>query len=477
MHSNSEDGCVNTKLSFDEWYDGYEHVKFALADVILENNDQKPIVFVKSSQWGIELFQEENIENIQGALIKEFNQLFDLRSKTDRDICYVRHIPKIEEGTLSKNGRTINPGHWCVLYFFKDHNKKNSLLFINPGSKKATIVGDVLGAIQPFFQKDDANLYIYGSDVQDDMGSCGPISAEFARALCSMSDEQKKYFMLSLKKANSCNEKINVTVKTHKELQESADNTIKYKDKYYITEFAQDQKYEIKYQTVNLDFLLSKAVIEDFKNNKTTEGKYKGKKCRDAHSFAANLILKESPIKLFTVDEVNEESKKFILNLVNKNPENKIAKIEDILCPVLSSSIMTGIPFLNQEQIQQVNHKREEIFGAKDKKTVQFQLDDERKKDPNTTLSSDTQHTEKSEPVKISLTAIAFVAAVIFFISILADVKKEFKIAGIVISSIMLISAVTCFFFPGKTKDPKLTTNIKTPLITTTTTNVQPVAK
>ncbi|MFP3020588.1 hypothetical protein NMD99_05550 [Wolbachia endosymbiont of Listronotus oregonensis] len=153
------------------WYDNIG-IRFSLFDLCSENDDSgnsrnKPIVKV----------QDEG-----SAFSNELKEMFELISKKNRDVLYIRRRP-VEQGQ--------HENHWVVFYFFVDQNKKN-ILFVDAQNPAIGEKNSFRDCINDFLTQQDCNLYVSNTQFQKDDYSCGLIASEIARMLWNDHEGVKK---------------------------------------------------------------------------------------------------------------------------------------------------------------------------------------------------------------------------------------------------------------------------------------------
>ncbi|GHM58262.1 MAG: hypothetical protein sL5_04210 [Candidatus Mesenet longicola] len=454
---------IDSQVNFlKDWYTP-KIMKASLGDITTkEYIDKKTsaIIAVQSESsveaYGLENDKKQDQEAIRNAVSKEFEQALQLLDKTKLPVCFIRGIPHYDEGYQAQIA-----GHYVFLYFFHDNEGKKSVLVVDPqGSKfgdrltdqkEKAIDEEFVDIIRHAAKENEAQIYVSQDVIQQDGRSCGPVSVELARAFyeASSNENKKEKLFEILKDSQLKSTKLN-------------DNST------------------LEYQLCKLgNSIISQKIIDDF-NNKvkhefTDNGKKSieevgGQKIREAHYHASTLINEKGIESIKSGEENYDKNIKPFLK--------ELGASDDLLsniCSSFKSGIITGTPFLNQEQIQQAQQKRGEILGTKKQKRVSINPSNKHKSSKSESHNNAQDHkpAEKSEFSKIIATTAAFIGVALLCSAILIDIKKEFKIGGIVLSSVMLISAVTCFFLPGKTQESKMTIDIETPLIKTTTATVQ----
>nr|WP_253308993.1 hypothetical protein [Rickettsia endosymbiont of Ceutorhynchus assimilis] len=153
------------------WYDNIG-IHFSLFDLCSENDDSgnsrnKPIVKV----------QDED-----SAFSNELKEMFELISKENRDVLYIRRRP-VEQGQ--------HENRWVVFYFFVDQNKKN-ILFVDAQNPAIGEKNSFRDCINDFLTQQDCNLYVSNTQFQKDDYSCGLIASEIARMLWNDHEGVKK---------------------------------------------------------------------------------------------------------------------------------------------------------------------------------------------------------------------------------------------------------------------------------------------
>ncbi|XGA07999.1 MAG: ankyrin repeat domain-containing protein [Wolbachia endosymbiont of Xenopsylla cheopis] len=144
------------------WYDT-GGILASLADLTIE---ESPKIFVQSGTYD----QQRSLSNeLKGV------------SEHDEDVIYIRRNPIDKEGNSSP--------HWVVFYFFKNEERKCNLLVVDPyGANEPSAV------IEKATKGIVGNIYVSTTKIQveGDTKSCGPISAEVARAICSQKEKLKE---------------------------------------------------------------------------------------------------------------------------------------------------------------------------------------------------------------------------------------------------------------------------------------------
>ncbi|WP_339046057.1 hypothetical protein [Candidatus Mesenet endosymbiont of Agriotes lineatus] len=439
--ANNQDDLKISDLDFSDLYQN-SHTQLSLADLILKNEENKPIIaahpygYNSINELSKRFISQEDKDKINQALNKqnqqdgsaelsknkakkqlkelsknavkeEFDAMFALVEARKRPVLYIRWIPKSDEIFMAT--RDNHKGHFVCLYFFHNHNSEKSILIANPNGKA---ISDECEAevINSYLEK-NGKITIYQSRDYFQFGNtdCGPVALIFLRMLYNMSE----------------------------------------KDLFDVLRKSQEKKKEegnpFDYSSIEFNSFLKEEI--ERRVGETIEGKtedYIGQKLRHA-DYATAKVCKEhnDAIKNGDCTAIALAGILFNQELVKDLPKDQVT--------LLSKFLLNGKQLLTPNQIQQVEQERKEMLGTKKRKTVSFQTSDEHKSKPHNSTQA-YKETEKSEFSKILATTAAFIGAVLLGIAILADIKKEFKIGGIVISSIMLISAVTCFCSERKPK-------------------------
>ncbi|WP_339048713.1 hypothetical protein [Candidatus Mesenet endosymbiont of Phosphuga atrata] len=454
---------LNSQVNFlKDWYTP-EIMKASLSDITAkEYIDKKAsaIIAVQSESsveaYGFELNQQKDQKLIKEAVNKEFKQAFQLLEETKLPVCFIRGIPHCDEGY-----RAQVAGHYVFLYFFHGHKDKKSVLVVDPqGSKfgdrptdqgEKAIDEEFIDIIRHAAKENAAQIYVSQDVIQQDGRSCGPVSVELARAFYEASSNEKKKEKLFeiLKDSQLKSTKLN-------------DNST------------------LKYQLCKLgNSIISQKIIDDF-NNKvkhefTNNGKKPteevgGQKVREAHYHTSILINQKGINKIKRGDENYNENVKPFLRALNAS-EGLLKSI----CSSFKSGIITGTSLLNQEQIQQVQRKREKILDIKERKNAKSEISNEHKSSKSELHNSAQDHKPAGKCGLLMGLMVASMFAIIFFAFFLSrsdtDIGKEICGAGLAVSILVFVSTIA-YLCLRKTPDSKMTIGIKTPLIETTTTTV-----
>lgn len=152
--------CFSERDGKEGWYDNIG-IRFSLFDLRFDNygnSKNKPII---------------KIQDEYSTFSNELKEMFELISNKNRDVLYVRRRP-VEQGQQEN--------HWVVFYFFMNHNQKN-ILFVDTQNPSIGRKNNFRNNIDEFLTKQDCNLYISSTKIQNDDYSCGPIASEITRML------------------------------------------------------------------------------------------------------------------------------------------------------------------------------------------------------------------------------------------------------------------------------------------------------
>lgn len=206
---------ADLKISNVDFNDLYQnaHIQLALADLISENQEDKPIIAahpygcnnisalpkallsegdrkklnegLKKNGEEISLeVREKCAELSKTAIKKEFNAIFALVEAQKRPVSYIRWMPKSDE--LLMASRNNHKGHFVCLHFFLNSNSDRSILIANPNGKAISDEHEA-AAINSYLEKNPVKIYQSRDYFQFRDTDCGPGTAAFVRMIHGMS--------------------------------------------------------------------------------------------------------------------------------------------------------------------------------------------------------------------------------------------------------------------------------------------------
>ncbi|XGA08581.1 MAG: hypothetical protein U0X86_000839 [Wolbachia endosymbiont of Xenopsylla cheopis] len=374
------------------WYDS-KFIKASLGDITTNEYNSKKANAIIIVQNEIEAYEsntdkEPDKKLIKNAVSEEFSQALMLLKQTELPVCFIRNIPHYDE-----EYQPLLAKHYIFLYFFLNHNNKNSVLIVDPqGSKFGTdqnekaIDEEFVDIICYAAKESGAKLYVSEDVIQQDDRSSGPICVELVQTFYEVSGDEKEKKKL-----------FNV-------LKEGRHNLSTF-SRVFTSEY-------YKLCKLGTD-IIPQCVIDDFNTKEPVtfvddnHEDIGGRKTREKHhNTTASVDKKKKYLKeSYFVSHI----KPFLIKL-GADP-NLLDR--EKLCPSFKSGIITGAEILDQAKISKgednaVNaqkvkgakkDKREKLPIKKYSNRVKLQLDDGRIKDPKEQLSNEGkrehQHTRK----------------------------------------------------------------------------------